>query len=252
MNVLIILKALWQRKLFIVYICILGMAAALCFKAFGVKNTYTYTADYYITNSELSKLLVDVDTINTDIQMTRSCKILLKSELALDTVGKMLLKKYGEEYLSNYFQIEQGAEGAEIAYEDLYNCISVEGVEDDTAVLEITVQSENPYIAKDTGQFLAYCAPYLIYYYVGSDYISPYENARITVNEGLPGNKKTALLGAGLAFILAAGFVIGGFFLSGRYITDPKDVKDTSGLIVLGSIPYYKMQDTDQDRIIEV
>ncbi len=252
MNFLLILKALWQRKVFIVYMCLLGAAAALCFKAFGVKNTYTYAADYYITNSELSKLLVDVDTINTDVQMTRSCKILLKSELAFDTVGEMLLEKYGEEYLSNYFQIEQGADGPEISYDDLYSCINVDSVDDDTAVLEITVNSENPYIAQDIGQFLSYCAPYLIYYYVGSDYISPYENARLYVNEGLPGTKKIVALGIGAAFILAVGFVTAVFFLSEKYITDPKDVKETSGLIVLGSIPYYKMQNTEKDRIIEV
>ncbi|MCD8238276.1 MAG: hypothetical protein LUC92_02915 [Clostridiales bacterium] len=252
MNVLLILKALWQRKAFIAYMCLLGAAAALCFRTFGVKNTYTYAADYYITNSELSKLLVDVDTINTDVQMTRSCKILLKSELALDTVGEMLLKKYGAEYLSNYFQIEQDTDGAAVSYDDLYNCISVDSVDEDTAVLEITVNSENPYIAQDIGQFLSYCAPYLIYFYVGSDYISPYENARLYVNEGLPGTKKIVAFGAGFAFILAIVFVIAFFLLSGRYITDSKDIKKTSGLIVLGSIPYYKMQDTDKDGIIEV
>lgn len=249
MDAVKIFKALWHRKAFIVYMCILGAVITLCLKTFVFKDSYTYVMNYYITNSELAKLIVDVSSIETDVQMAESCKIILKSELAVDTVGEMLLEKYGEEYLSQYFDIVHGEDGVGIPYEELNDCIEIKSVQEGTAVLEVSVKNDNPYLARDIGLFLTYVAPNIVYYYVGADYISPYENAKLLVNDGLPSKKVFVLAGAATAFVLAVGFVMLNYRFSQRMIINAGDIKRIIQLNILGNIPYYKMENSDEGQV---
>ncbi|MCD7777130.1 MAG: hypothetical protein LUH47_01310 [Clostridiales bacterium] len=220
-----LIRILWQKKLFIIYFCFLGAVAAVAVNKFAFDTKYTYSLSYYVTNSELSKISIDVKSLDSDVLMANSCKILIESELTMNTLSDMLVEKYGAEYLKNYFTLSEEEDGYVIDYDQLSSCVEVTNVSSGTAVLNIKTTSTNPYLSQDMGRFMAYLAPNVIFHLVGADYISPFETAQLTAERGPVGDKKALLAGIGLGFIISIIIVFFYNLYCKKIIINKEDVK---------------------------
>ncbi|MCD8090565.1 MAG: hypothetical protein LUD81_08110 [Clostridiales bacterium] len=225
--------------------CILGVVLALAVRYFAVDKKYTYSSSYYITNHRLARISIDVGSLETDIQVANSCEYLLKSEDVLNTLSEMLLEKYGEEFLSNYFTLENIDGETVINQEELDKCIKVSSVTEGVAVLNIEITTKNQYLSLDMGNFLDFLAPNVVYYYVGMDYMSPFDNARLDDYYEFFGLKKTLAVGIFLGFAAAVIIILIYDKMNENVIFDRDDIKNRFGLTILGFIPYY---DFDKDR----
>lgn len=234
---------LWKRKFFVIYMCVLGVLAALALRGLAAEKKYVFSMNYYVTNSELSKIIVDTSSLDTDSQMTNSCRIILESDLTLETLSDMLIEKYGVDYLKNYFTIGYSGRKPVINEEELSECIDITASDDGTAVLSIDISTDNMYLSQDIGSFLTFLAPNIVYYLVGVDYISPYENARLSIDLGVFQSKKiVACAGAAIGFLLAYLVILFNKTISSHLIVDRNDIVNEMECTLLGQIPYYDIE----------
>lgn len=247
-----LLRGVWQRKIFVLYMCVLGAVLAFFIRYYAVEEKYVYSLNYYITNSELAKILVDTSSLETDSMMANSCRIILKSDLTLETLGEMLVDKYGKEYLSNYFTIVEDEDKSYVDLQELSDCISIKNVSEGTAVLGVDITCENPYLCQDIGNILTFLAPNIVYYLVGVDYISPYENARLKTEYEFFGLKKTAASGVGAGLLLALAIILLYDRFYQKIIVDKSDIDKSFEIVTLGEIPYYNMKDSFAGKEIDL
>ncbi len=246
------LADIWRRKFFIVYMIFLGAVFALVLRSFVPREKYVYSMDYYVTNSELSKIIVDTSSLSTDSKMASSCRIILRSPMTMSALGEMLLEKYGEDYLKRYFTLTYEDDKVSIDEEQLSDCIDIEVVDEGASALSIDVTTENMYLSQDIGNFLTFLAPNVVYYLVGVDYISPYENARLTVDLGIFDSRKlTAAAGAAAGAVLAYIFILIYKLFEEHIILGSGDILHEMKLPLLGQIPYYEIETREESSITE-
>ncbi len=235
-----LLKNIWRGKLFIIYMCILSIMLAFAVKCFAISGRYVYSSNFYVTNYRLARVAIDKSSLDTDIKVADSCAILLKSDLALATLGEMLTEKYGEKYLSNYFDFVYDDEGNRtIDYEELAECIDIDNMAEGVAVLNVKVTTNSPYLSQSIGEFISFIAPNIVYYYIGIDYILPLDDARMTVDSGFSGKKVTLLAGAAAGLIISFAVIFIYRRLNERFVFDRKDILECTKSTELGYIPYY-------------
>lgn len=236
---------IWKRKVFVAFMFLWGAVFALTLRQFVPQTKYVYNTNYYVTNSELSKIVVDTWSLDTDAKMANSCKIILKSEFAMENLSEMLIEKYGVDFLSNYFTINYDDEDRKpyINEQQLSDCIDIEVSDDTTPVLSVEVTSPSAYLSQDIGSFLTFLAPNLVYYIVGVDYITSFENAQLKSDKGIFQSKKAVSLTGGIIG-LALGFLIIYVYksLSAHLIINRDDIAGGFGLSLLGQIPYYDIK----------
>lgn len=238
------IKDIWREKFFIIYICFLSVLLVYAVNNFAMKKKYVYSVSFYITNSELAKIIIDTDTLDSDIMMAESSKILLNSDYTTDTAGEMLIEKYGTEYLKNFFTITEDKDGnISISSDELKECIDVSIVSEGIAVLNIEVTTPSLYLTQDLGSFMTFLTPNIIFSVVSADYATPFDNARIRTESGFLGRKE--ILAAGLAFGFILSIIIIALYKKGfikNIIMSKEDIDSCSSAEIhtLGNIPYYE------------
>lgn len=235
---------IWKRKVFVAFMFLWGVVFALTLRQFVPQTNYIYNTNYYVTNSELSKIVVDTWSLDADAKMANSCRIILKSEIAMENLSEMLIEKYGVDFLSNYFTIDYGEDRKPyINEQQLSDCIDIEVSDDTSPVLSVEVTSPSAYLSQDIGGFLTFLAPNLVYYIVGVDYITPYENAQLKSDKGIFQSKKVVSLIGGIIGLALGCLIIYVYKLvSSHLIINRDDIVSGFGLSLLGQIPYYDIK----------
>lgn len=213
-DVLLLLKKLWQKKFMISLMAIFMASLALSVSLFLLKPVYTSTTKIYVVNQK------DNASITTqDLQ-----------------VGDYLVKDYSEiltskDVLSTV--VEQA--GLEMTAEALLAKISV-SVPTNTRIISISVNDLDPSEATRLANTIREVGAEKIKQITKVDEVTTLENAEEPTSPSSPNIKRNTILGGLIGGFLATVLVLVRELLDDR-VKRPEDVEETLGLPLLGIVP---------------
>ncbi|MBM7641767.1 Wzz/FepE/Etk N-terminal domain-containing protein [Streptococcus loxodontisalivarius] len=214
-DVLYLLKKLWNRKFLIVFIAALGAAVALVGSIFLITPQYTSTTRIYVVNN--SK---DGNSITTsDLQ-----------------AGDYLVNDYKEIITSNeVLQTVVRNENLSISSGQLSSMLSV-SIPSDTRVISISVENENPQEASDLANAIREVASEKIKSVTKVQDVTTLEVAEASTTPSSPNVKRNVVIG-----LLVGGFVSVVIILLVEVLDDrvkrPEDIEEVLGMTLLGVVP---------------
>lgn len=213
-DVILLLKKLWQKKFMISSLAIAFASAAMALSIFVIKPTYTSTTKIYVVNQK------DNSTITTqDLQ-----------------AGDYLVKDYREIITSKDVLatvIEQT--GLDMTPEALLSKISV-SVPTNTRIISISVKDLVPSEATRLANAVREVGAEKIKQITKVEEVTTLENAEEPTHPSSPNIKRNAVLGGLVGGFLATVLVSVRELLDDR-VKRPEDIEETLGLPLLGIVP---------------
>lgn len=213
-DVILLLKKLWQKKFMISSLAIAFASAAMALSIFVIKPTYTSTTKIYVVNQK------DNSTITTqDLQ-----------------AGDYLVKDYREIITSKDVLatvIEQT--GLDMTPEALLSKISV-SVPTNTRIISISVKDLVPSEATRLANAVREVGAEKIKQITKVEEVTTLENAEEPTHPSSPNIKRNAVLGGLVGGFLATVLVLVRELLDDR-VKRPEDIEETLGLPLLGIVP---------------
>lgn len=213
-DVLYLLRKLWSRKFFIIFIALVVGTVALLGSIFFIKPKYTSTTRIYVVSRSS-----DSNLTNQDLQ-----------------AGSYLVNDYKEVITSNEVLssvIDQ--ENLTLSTSELSNMISV-SIPTDTRVISISVEDTDAQEASDIANSIREVAAEKIKSVTKVDDVTTLEAAEVASKPSSPNIKRNAALGA-----LAGGFlaIVGILVLEvlDDRVRRPEDVEEVLGMTLLGVVP---------------
>ena len=219
LDIMLLLRRIWEKKVLIVLVTLLFTAASLAYSIFLVTPQYSSTTKVYVVNQKKD----DKAITTQDVQL-----------------GSLLVKDYKEIILSNKV-MEDSAEksGTGITAKELAKKVSVEAPKD-TRIISITVQDKDPQVASDLANTVKEVSADQIKEVTKIDDVTTLEEAKAATSPSSPNIPKNGILATALGFILAvAGVVL--FELLDDRVKRAEDIEETMGLVLLGVVPDTKI-----------
>lgn len=200
-------------------ILIAGVVAALL--AFvGTKllitPMYVSTTKVYVLSKQDSNSTVTYSDLQTSSQFTIDYMELVKSRPVLEQVISVL--------------------NLDMTTEELKSRITVATAQDSGRILSISVEDEDPKLARDIVNAIREAAGIQITAVMDADSVNTVEDGNLPTAPSSPSLKKNVAIGGLLGVVLAAGIIIVIFLLDDT-IKSPADVEQYLELNVLASIP---------------
>lgn len=219
-DVLSLVKVLWQRKFFIFFISLLAAVLAFGYSRFLVKPEYTSTTRIYVISR--SQEGNNAAVTNQDLQ-----------------AGAYLVKDYYEIILSPDVMSQVSQElKLNIDSKDLISKISV-SVPTDTRIVSISVNDSNPNEASRIANAVRKIASKKIIEVAHVSDVTTLEEAQPATAPSSPNIRRNTVYG----FIAGAGVSIVIIFLASVFdnrIRRPEDIENAMGLTLLGVVPSMK------------
>lgn len=153
--------------------------------------------------------------LQTGSTLTKDYEILIKSRTVLESVIEEL--------------------DLSLSYKEINHMVSV-SVPDSTRIVEITVETTDPYLSRDIADAVRETASKNIANVMGIDAVNVVEKANLPEKKSAPSIKKYTLLGAMLGGIAVCGIIIVTFLLNDTIRTQD-DIEKYLGISTLGTIP---------------
>jgi len=213
-DVLYLLRKLWSRKFFIIFIALVVGTVALLGSIFFIKPKYTSTTRIYVVSRSSDSSLT-----NQDLQ-----------------AGSYLVNDYKEVITSNEVLssvIDQ--ENLSLSTSELSDMISVD-IPTDTRVISISVEDTDAQEASDIANTIREVAAEKIKSVTKVDDVTTLEAAEVASKPSSPNIKRNAALGALVGGFLA---IVGIFVLEvlDDHVRRPEDVEEVLGMTLLGVVP---------------
>ena len=216
LDIMLLLRRIWEKKVLIVLVTLLFTVASLAVSIFVITPQYSSTTKVYVVNQTKD----EKKAITTqDVQL-----------------GSLLVKDYKEIILSNKV-MEDAAEksGTGLTAKELAKKVSVEAPKD-TRIISITVQDKDPQVASDLANTVKEVSADQIKDVTKIDDVTTLEEAKAATSPSSPNILKNGILATALGFILAvAGVVL--FELLDDRVKRAEDIEETMGLVLLGVVP---------------
>ena len=216
LDIMLLLRRIWEKKVLIVLVTLLFTVASLAVSIFVITPQYSSTTKVYVVNQTKD----EKKAITTqDVQL-----------------GSLLVKDYKEIILSNKV-MEDAAEksGTGLTAKELAKKVSVEPPKD-TRIISITVQDKDPQVASDLANTVKEISADQIKEVTKIDDVTTLEEAKAATSPSSPNILKNGILATVLGFILAvAGVVL--FELLDDRVKRAEDIEETMGLVLLGVVP---------------
>lgn len=132
------------------------------------------------------------------------------------------------------------------SYKALYSMVTV-NVPDSTRIVEIIVETTDPYLSKDIADAVREESSETIKSVMGVDAVNVVETANLPEGKSSPSVSKYTVLGGMLGCVAAAGMIIL-LFLMNDTIRSQEDVEKYLDLGVLGTIPLAEIQKSDEKK----
>ena len=219
LDIMLLLRRIWEKKVLIVLVTLLFTAASLAYSIFLVTPKYSSTTKVYVVNQKKD----DKAITTQDVQL-----------------GSLLVKDYKEIILSNKV-MEDAAEksGTNLTAKQLAKKVSVEAPKD-TRIISITVQDKDPQVASDLANTVKEVSADQIKEVTKIDDVTTLEEAKAATSPSSPNIPKNGILATALGFILAvAGVVL--FELLDDRVKRAEDIEEVMGLVLLGVVPDTKI-----------
>lgn len=212
-DVLYLLRKLWSRKFFIIFIALVVGTIALLGSVFLIKPKYTSTTRIYVVSSTADSIT------NQDLQ-----------------AGSYLVKDYQEVITSNeVLSSVIDKEKLSLTPNELSSMISVT-IPTDTRVISISVEDDNAQEATTIANTVREVAAEKIKAVTKVDDVTTLEAAEVPKEPSSPNIKRNTLIGVIAGGVLAVISIIILEILDDR-VRRPEDIEDVLGLPLLGIVP---------------
>ena len=212
-DVLYLLRKLWSRKFFIIFIAIVVGTIALLGSVFLIKPKYTSTTRIYVVSRTADSIT------NQDLQ-----------------AGSYLVKDYQEVITSNeVLSSVIDKEKLSLTPNELSSMISVT-IPTDTRVISISVEDDNAQEATTIANTVREVAAEKIKAVTKVDDVTTLEAAEVPKEPSSPNIKRNTLIGVIAGGGLAVISIIILEVLDDR-VRRPEDIEDVLGLPLLGIVP---------------
>ena len=212
-DVLYLLRKLWSRKFFIIFIALVVGTIALLGSVFLIKPKYTSTTRIYVVNRTADSIT------NQDLQ-----------------AGSYLVKDYQEVITSNeVLSSVIDKEKLSLTPNELSSMISVT-IPTDTRVISISVEDDNAQEATTIANTVREVAADKIKAVTKVDDVTTLEAAEVPKEPSSPNIKRNTLIGVIAGGGLAVISIIILEVLDDR-VRRPEDIEDVLGLPLLGIVP---------------
>ena len=213
-DVLYLLRKLWSRKFFIIFIALVVGTVALLGSVFFLKPKYTSTTRIYVVSRSS-----DGSLTNQDLQ-----------------AGSYLVNDYKEVITSNeVLSSVISQENLSLSTSELSNMISV-NIPTDTRVISISVEDTDAQEASDIANTIREVAAEKIKSVTKVDDVTTLEAATKPSHPSSPNVKKNAVIGALAGAFLAIVGILVAEVLDDR-VRRPEDIEETLGMTLLGVVP---------------
>ena len=212
-DVLYLLRKLWSRKFFIIFIALVVGTIALLGSVFLIKPKYTSTTRIYVVSRTADSIT------NQDLQ-----------------AGSYLVKDYQEVITSNeVLSSVIDKEKLSLTPNELSSMISVT-IPTDTRVISISVEDDNAQEATTIANTVREVAAEKIKAVTKVDDVTTFEAAEVPKEPSSPNIKRNTLIGVIAGGGLAVISIIILEVLDDR-VRRPEDIEDVLGLPLLGIVP---------------
>lgn len=212
-DVLYLLRKLWSRKFFIIFIALVVGTVALLGSVFLIKPKYTSTTRIYVVSRTADSIT------NQDLQ-----------------AGSYLVKDYQEVITSNeVLSSVIDKEKLSLTPKELSSMISVT-IPTDTRVISISVEDDNAQEATTIANTVREVAAEKIKAVTKVDDVTTLEAAEVPKEPSSPNIKRNTLIGVIAGGVLAVISIIILEVLDDR-VRRPEDIEDVLGLPLLGIVP---------------
>lgn len=213
-DVLYLLRKLWSRKFFIIFIALVVGTVALLGSVFFLKPKYTSTTRIYVVSRSSDSSLT-----NQDLQ-----------------AGSYLVNDYKEVITSNeVLSSVISQENLSLSTSELSNMISVD-IPTDTRVISISVEDTDAQEASDIANTIREVAAEKIKSVTKVDDVTTLEAAEVASKPSSPNIKRNAALGVLVGGFLAIVGILVLEVLDDR-VRRPEDVEEVLGMTLLGVVP---------------
>lgn len=205
--------AIWNKRRVILLMTLLFALIGLYGAMFYLPCTYKSTTSVYVSGqqSEVSSY----SNLQTGIMMTKDYEVLVKGRNVLEEVISKL--------------------NLNLSYESLKSMITV-NVPENTRIVEITVESIDPYLSQDIADTVRQVSGENIVKVMGVGAVSVVEKANLPKGKSGPNLKRYMLLGGVSGAVVASGITLLAYVLNDNICTQD-DVERYLGLNTLGLIP---------------
>ena len=212
-DVLYLLRKLWSRKFFIIFIALVVGTVALLGSVFLIKPKYTSTTRIYVVSRTADSIT------NQDLQ-----------------AGSYLVKDYQEVITSNeVLSSVIDKEKLSLTPNELSSMISVT-IPTDTRVISISVEDDNAQEAATIANTVREVAAEKIKAVTKVDDVTTLEAAEVPKEPSSPNIKRNTLIGVIAGGVLAVISIIILEVFDDR-VRRPEDIEDVLGLPLLGIVP---------------
>lgn len=213
-DILYLLRKLWSRKFFIIFIALVVGTVALLGSIFFIKPKYTSTTRIYVVSRSS-----DSNLTNQDLQ-----------------AGSYLVNDYKEVITSNeVLSSVISQENLSLSTSELSDMISVD-IPTDTRVISISVEDTDAQEAADVANTIREVAAEKIKSVTKVDDVTTLEAAEVASKPTSPNIKRNATLGALVGGFLAIVGILVLEVLDDR-VRRPEDVEEVLGMTLLGVVP---------------
>ena len=215
-DILLLLKTIWRKKIFILLLGLLGAGLAFAYSSFLVTPQYDSTTRIYVVGQHAE---AGAGLTNQDLQ-----------------AGSYLVKDYQEIILSQDVLTQVATELN--LNGNLKEKVTV-SIPVDTRIVSISVRDADPNEAARIANSLRTFASQKIIEVTKVSDVTTLEEAVPAEEPSTPNTKRNILLGLLAGSILATGLVLVMEILDDR-VKRPQDIEEVMGLTLLGVVPYSK------------
>ncbi|ELY5749084.1 capsular biosynthesis protein CpsC [Streptococcus iniae] len=213
-DILSLLKRIWQKKVVILFVTLLAGFLALVASMFLIKPSYTSTTRLYVINRQQSDNLTATDLQAGGYLVNDYKEIITSRDVMHDVIAK---------------------ENVSMSPEELSQMITVT-VPADTRVISISVNNHEPQKAKDLANAVREVASEKIKDVTKVQDVTALEKAQLPTKPLSPNSKRNAVMGLLVGAVLSIFAVILKEVLDDR-VKSPEDVEDVLGMTLLGMVP---------------
>lgn len=210
------LFAVLLGKFWIIFLAGAGLAfATFLINVFLIEPQYESTTKIYVLNKQNESAAITYSDLQSGTQLTKDYMTLVTSRPVVEQVIAEL--------------------DLDMGYKGLVDCITVSNPSD-TRILNITVEYNDPFIAKQIADAIRKASATHITSVMNIEQVNLVEEANIPEHSSSPNVVKNTLIG-GFAGVFLACLVILVIYILDDTIKTPDDVERYLGISVLSSIP---------------
>lgn len=218
-DLLEVLQVVRQHILVIILVTVIAAVAGFGVSRFVMVPQYEASALMIVNTRQDTTANVTSDQINSATKLVSTYSIIIKSDTVLQQVINNL--------------------GLSLTYDELKERVNVTAV-DETQVMQITVQSDNPEWARQVCEQITAISPNVILESVEAGSVKLISQASVTPDPVSPNVMKNTAIAALLGLVVSVGIVVLRELLDNK-IKSEDDVRKYLDLPVVGVIPDYDM-----------